>query len=97
MPTFDVIDDFWDDWNKLPFDLQRRFLLARDQLVADLIAKRQPRPSLRVKRVVTHPGIWEMSWAADGRASFHYGPEVRPGEPHIVWRRVGSHDIFRRP
>ena len=97
MPTFDVIDDFWDDWDKLPFELQRRFLLARNVLVADLMANGRPRPSLRVKRVVTHPGVWEMTWAPDGRATFHYGPEVIPGEPHVVWRRVGSHEIFRRP
>ncbi len=28
---------------------------------------------------------------------FHYGEEVRLGEPHIVWRRIGTHDIFRQP
>jgi hypothetical protein len=26
-----------------------------------------------------------------------YGPEVLAGQPHIVWRRIGTHDIFRRP
>jgi hypothetical protein len=38
-----------------------------------------------------------MSWAPDGRATFEYGDEVHPGQPHIVWRRVGTHSIFRRP
>jgi hypothetical protein len=38
-----------------------------------------------------------MTWAADGRATFEYGQEVRPGEAHIIWRRIGTHDIFRRP
>jgi hypothetical protein len=54
-------------------------------------------PRLRVKRVQGHPGIWEMTWAQDGRATFQYGDEVVPGEPHVVWRRVGTHDIFRAP
>ncbi len=67
------------------------------QLVADIRGHGQPRPSLRVKRVVTHPGVWEMTWAPDGRATFEYGPETVAGEPHVIWRRIGTHDIFRRP
>lgn len=31
-----------------------------------------------------HPGLWEMSWAPDGRATFEYGDEVHPGQPHII-------------
>lgn len=30
------------------------------------------------------------------RATFEYGDEIL-GEPHIVWRRIGTHDVFRRP
>jgi hypothetical protein len=52
---------------------------------------------LRLKRVQGHPGIWEITWAPDGRATFEYGPEVIPGESHIIWRRIGSHDIFQDP
>jgi mRNA-degrading endonuclease YafQ of YafQ-DinJ toxin-antitoxin module len=54
-------------------------------------------PSLRVKRVQGYPGVWEMTWAADGRATFEYGDEVRTGEPHIIWRRIGTHSVFRQP
>lgn len=54
-------------------------------------------PQLRVKRVRGHAGIWEVTWAYDGRATFEYGKEVQPGEPHVIWRRVGSHDILREP
>jgi hypothetical protein len=54
------------------------------------------RPGLRIKRVRWHPGVWEMTWGADGRATFEYGEEIR-GEPDISWRRIGTHDIFRRP
>ena len=85
------------------------FLAALDErttpLDADVSAVRCRRcrrgqsfhPRLRVKRAQGHPGVWEMTWAPDGRATFQYGHEVRPGEPHIVWRRVGPHAIFRRP
>ena len=54
-------------------------------------------PSLRVKRVQGYPGVWEMTWAADGRATFEYGGEIQPGEAHIVWRRIGTHSVFRQP
>ena len=38
-----------------------------------------------------------MTWAADGRATFEYGDEVAEGEPHVLWRRVGTHAIFDQP
>lgn len=66
------------------------------QFVVDLKAGRF-RPGLRVKRVVATKSVWEMTWAPDGRATFEYGPELRPGEQHVMWRRVGTHDIFHAP
>ncbi len=41
--------------------------------------------------------VFEMTWAPDGRATFSYGEEQRSGEPHIVWRRVGTHAILKSP
>lgn len=61
------------------------------------LRRRRFRPSLRVKRVSTHPGVWEMSWGPDDRATFQFGPEIFEGEPHVIWRRIGTHDIFRDP
>jgi hypothetical protein len=52
---------------------------------------------LRIKRVQGQRGVWELTWAPDGRATFEYGDPVRAGDPHIIWRRVGTHDIFRQP
>jgi len=51
-------------------------------------------PALRVKRVQGRPGVWELPYAADGRATFSYGDEVAHGEPHVIWRRVGIHDVL---
>ena len=98
MPTRSVLASFWRDWRALRPQQQRQFLAALRQFISDLSGS-QPsfNPRLRVKRMQGHPGIWEMSWAADGRATFEYGDEVHPGQAHIVWRRVGSHSIFRRP
>ncbi|WP_267885298.1 hypothetical protein [Streptomyces sp. NRRL F-5126] len=35
-----------------------------------------------------------MTWAPDGRATWQFGAQVRDDETHIVWRRVGGHEIF---
>jgi len=41
--------------------------------------------------------VFEMSWAAGGRATFELGREIRAGETHVIWRRIGTHDIFSSP
>jgi hypothetical protein len=98
MPTREALASFWRDWDRLTPEQQRAFRAAVVQFAADAAAGGHGfRPGLRVKRVQGHPRIWEMTWAADGRATFEYGDEVRPGEPHIIWRRIGTHSIFRRP
>ena len=76
--------------------MQDAFLFSRTHFRLDL-GIGAFRPSLRVKRVVGHPGIWEMTFAPDGRATFRYGPELNASDPHIVWRRIGSHEIFDDP
>jgi hypothetical protein len=97
MPTREVLASFWRDWDRLTPQQQRRFREAVTAFVADLKRGRGFRPGLRVKRVQGRPGIWEMTWAPDGRATFQYGEEVAAGEVHIIWRRIGAHDVFRRP
>jgi hypothetical protein len=97
MPTREVLASFWRDWDRLTRGQQRAFREAVGRFVADLRTGQGFRPGLRVKRVQGHAGIWEMTWAPDGRATFQYGEEVVPGQPHIVWRRIGTHDVFRRP
>lgn len=98
MPTFECPDRFWKDHSVLDDDDKKRFREAIDKLVEDLsTGDRRPRPGLRVKGVQGADGVFEMTWAPDGRATFEFGPELREGEPHIVWRRVGTHDIFGSP
>jgi hypothetical protein len=55
------------------------------------------RAGLRVKAVHGAQGVFEMTWAPDGRTTFEYGEEQIRGKPHVIWRRVGSHDVFRSP
>ena len=82
MPTFAWLACFGVDFDALTPTQQAEFLLAVTQFVEDL-------------RGAT--GIFELTWADNGRATFEYGDPIIAGEPHIVWRRVGTHAIFRQP
>jgi hypothetical protein len=97
VPTFDVTEVFRKDLASLEQLERARFQNAVAAFVEDLRNKRGFRPGLRVKGVKGAAGVYEMTWAPDGRATFEYGQELRSGQPHIVWRRVGTHDILRRP
>jgi len=98
MPTHEELSQFLREFSALPASHREMFVKAMRQMVEDLRAKRPFRASLRVKSVTDYPGIFEMTWEkADGRATFRYGSEKRSGETHIIWRRVGGHEIFNNP
>lgn len=96
-PTYESRPTFTRDLTRLTPEQRKRFLASVADVIEDMLARRPFRPGLRVKRVRGTAHVWEMTWAPDGRATWHYGPELRPGQPHIVWRRIGTHDIFRTP
>ena len=92
MPTFSQADRFRRDFARLTAAHKAAFRAAAARFVADLPSGRF-RPGLRVKGVQAAVGVFEMTWADDGRATFDYGPAVHQGETHVAWRRVGTHDI----
>jgi hypothetical protein len=96
MPTFERLDPFRDQFERLTETQKAAFRVAVRKFVDDLRCG-QFRKGLRVKRVQDREGIWEMTWAPDGRATFEYGSSIRSGEPHIIWRRIGGHEIFDNP
>ncbi len=97
MPTFAWLARFGADFDALSPTQQAAFLAAVGQFVDDLRAGKGFRKGLRVKGVKGGAGIFELTWADDGRATFEYGESAVAGEPHITWRRVGTHAIFDRP
>ena len=98
MPTNELDPEFFRDYARLTIAQREKFKNAVRAFVDDLKHERPFRASLRVKGVQDHPNIFEMTWdMPDGRATFAYGTERLPGEAHIVWRRVGGHEIFKRP
>lgn len=97
MPTREILPQFSRDWARLTPERQRSFRLAVGKFIDDLRAGRGLRAGLRVKGVRRAPGVYELSWAPDGRATFSYGRSVVGDEPHVIWRRIGTHEILREP
>ncbi|MGE4425059.1 MAG: hypothetical protein AB7G37_01245 [Solirubrobacteraceae bacterium] len=98
MPTYEALARFERDLRRLPREARAAFLAMLPIFIAALRASPPDfPPNLRVKRVQGTAGIWEITFAADGRATFEYGPEIDPGSPHVIWRRVGTHDVLREP
>ena len=97
MPTREITESFSRDWERLTPEQQRAFRLAVGKLIDDLRKGGGLRAGLRVKGVRRAPGVYELTSASDGRATFSYGRSVVGDEPHIVWRRIGTHEILREP
>ena len=95
MPTFETLPRFDRDWKILSPQHRDAFRkVVKEAFVPDLMAPDRPfRPGLRVKGVKALPNVFEMTWDSDGRATFSYGDERTPGQPHVVWRRTGTHGI----
>lgn len=93
MPTHNEDARFLREWDSLTLEQKERFSRALPQFIGGLRSGHMP-PGLRVKRYQGSAGVFEMTWAPDGRALFCYGDEVHPGETHVEWLRIGTHDIF---
>ena len=97
MPTWGKTDRFLKDWALLDEEDRARFRVAVARFVEDLRVGQGFRAGLRVKRVQGTDRVFEMTWAPDGRATFEYGEAIHPGEAHVVWRRIGTHNVLGRP
>jgi hypothetical protein len=105
VPTFDEGERFWGDYGRLTARQRALFRRARREFVEALRAwenggfvglARFP-SHLGVKATQGYAGIWELAWAPDGRCTWEYGRRVRPDRCHVIWRRIGSHDIYDDP
>ena len=93
MPTYEVTNRFRKDFEALSPDRKAEFRRAIDRFRDDLASGRPFRKGLRVKRI-RGTNVFEMTWAPDGRATFEYGREIINNEPHVIWRRIGTHEVF---
>lgn len=92
------------DLKKLKSEHRRQFQAERTRFLdaIDKLEKINQTLSLpnkfRIKQLRKTEGIWAMTWSfsrPDGRTTFHL--EEIDGEPVLVWRRIGNHDIFKQP
>ena len=91
MPTFESLAAFQRQWAKLEQEQRAAFRRAVATFVANLKDGQGFSPELRVHKLV-NTEIWSLTWAKDGRALFRFGAELTPGETHIVWEAIGTHD-----
>lgn len=96
MPTYLLSTRFARELAALTPKQRRALERAVAKFIAGLRSGDMPK-GLRIKRVQGSPGVFEMTFAPDGRATFSFGEPVLKGEPHVIWRRVGTHDIFGAP
>jgi len=94
MPTYHVFPQFWKMYHSLSVEQKAQFRTAVNHMVEDIKNGQGFRSGLRVKGVKGRDGIYEMTWANDGRATFSYGSSIVEGTPHIQWHQVGTHEIF---
>ena len=99
MPTYEVSDAFRRDLASLTPEQYARFQIAVRKFIEDLWAIEAGeqagfRPGLRVKRVWGTSGLYEMTWAPDGRATFSWGESILRGARHVEWVRCGGHHIL---
>ena len=90
MATFETLPRFEAGWKALT---QEQRVMFRNVVLAafepDLALPDRPfRPGLRVRELAGCPGVFEMTWSDDGRATFSYGAERVPGQPHVIWRQI---------
>lgn len=95
MPTYERTARFDRDLALLDADNRGRFRVAVEKFVEDLRVG-SFRLGLRVRSVEGAPGVFEMTWDPNGRATFEFGTSRGAG-PHVIWRRVGTHDVFSEP
>ena len=99
MPTHEESEAFLRDFDRLTRAQQNRFRTALGRFVDDLWAieageRSWFRPGLRVKRIMGTWGLYEMTWAPDGRATFSWGDTAVSGLLHVQWHRCGDHTIL---
>lgn len=96
MPTYERRPRFDRDLERLTLEQRSAFRRAVGRFVEDLERGEGFRKGLRVKGIRGAAGVFELTWADDGRVTFEFGRSRGEG-PHVIWRRVGTHEVFGRP
>ena len=74
------------DYQKLPLSIQRK---VDEQL--RILVENPGYPSLRVKKIDGHPNCWEARISQEYRLTFTWVKNT------LILRRVGTHDVLKKP
>lgn len=77
---------FRKDFKRLPSEIQERTAKALDLFVSNT-----RHPSLQVKKMEGAPDIWEL------RVTDNYRITFQPIHEGVLLRRVGTHNVLRKP
>lgn len=84
--TIRFLKPFTKDFKKLPEVKKKKVKKQIQLLTRDL-----SHPSLNAKKMKGHPEIWEA------RIDYHYRMTFKINNEIIKLRRVGTHEIYRKP
>lgn len=73
-------------YKKLPKDIQKQF-----DTKCILFTENPYHPSLRFKRIQGTRTLWELS------VTMNYQVTLEITETHVIFRKIGSHDILHTP
>jgi len=93
---FRATETFWQAYARLPESVREK---ARQAFRLFQAGAASPpfHPSLRVRKMEGHQGIWEGHVTLQYVFTFHIEDDAETGDTVYVFRNVGTHDIYRRP
>jgi hypothetical protein len=97
MTSYDRYNRFASEFDQLSSEEQKAFRTAVARFVAALWENRVPDANLGIRQMTDHTGVYEFHFSKRGRATFHYKTEERGKNADIMWRRIGGHEIYRKP
>ncbi|MBI3913361.1 MAG: hypothetical protein HY327_04140 [Chloroflexi bacterium] len=89
-------EPFWQAYGEFPPALKRK---ARKAFRLFQRGAENPpfHPSLRIRKMQGHPGIWEGHITLQCVFTFQVEQDSGTGERVYVFRNIGTHEIYRNP
>jgi mRNA-degrading endonuclease YafQ of YafQ-DinJ toxin-antitoxin module len=96
MTRFRASKFFWKTYAQLPVEIKEK---AREafQLFQQGVDNPLFHPSLRIRKLEGHSDIWEGHITVQYVFTFHIEEDAETGEKIYVFRKVGTHEIYRKP
>jgi hypothetical protein len=93
---FRPLKSFWLAYAQLPEDIKDK---AREafQLFQSGVDNPPFHPSLRIRKMEGHTNIWEGHITLQYVFTFHVEEDLETGERIFVFRKIGTHGIYRNP